>query len=203
MEAADVHAWLMAGGNGGICDRFDAHVFASILSIGLCESSRRACPVPDTVGLDGDTLVEVAARIFPHASSLFGRLAGLAGPDCGEDEQCLRDLLRSCTTEGSKTEFWLADMMARRAMAPNHLWQDLGLRGRRELSWIMERHFEPIARRNTADMKWKKFLFRTICRDEGFRLCTVPVCDECDDFDACFGDESGESLLARVRRDTH
>jgi hypothetical protein len=40
-----------------------------------------------------------------------------------------------------------------------------------------------------------------ICRDEGFRLCTAPSCSECDDFDVCFGGESGESLLTRIRRD--
>ena len=85
-------------------------------------------------------------------------------------------------------------------MRPNHLWQDLGLRNRGELSALMRRHFEPLADRNVNDMKWKKFLYRMICRDEGFRLCTAPSCAECDDFAVCFGDESGESLLARNRR---
>jgi nitrogen fixation protein NifQ len=32
-------------------------------------------------------------------------------------------------------------------------------------------------------------------------LCSAPSCAECDDFDVCFGDESGESLLARTRRE--
>jgi nitrogen fixation protein NifQ len=50
-------------------------------------------------------------------------------------------------------------------------------------------------------MKWKKFLYRMICRDEGFRLCSAPSCSECDDFAVCFGEESGESLLARTRRE--
>jgi nitrogen fixation protein NifQ len=63
----------------------------------------------------------------------------------------------------------------------------------------MQRHFAPLARRNTQDMKWKKFFFRMICRDEGYSLCSAPSCSECNDFGACFGDESGESLLARVR----
>ena len=48
-------------------------------------------------------------------------------------------------------------------------------------------------------MKWKKFFYRMICRDEGYRLCTAPSCAECDDFQVCFGDESGESLMARTR----
>jgi nitrogen fixation protein NifQ len=90
--------------------------------------------------------------------------------------------------------------VARRAQRPNHLWQDLGLGNRRELSRLMNQHFRPLAVRNTADMKWKKFLYRTICRDEGFSLCTAPSCSECNDFEACFGEESGESFLARARR---
>jgi len=52
--------------------------------------------------------------------------------------------------------------------------------------------------KNSADMKWKKFFYRMMCTSEGFRLCSAPVCSECDDFDACFGAEDGEALLARL-----
>jgi nitrogen fixation protein NifQ len=80
------------------------------------------------------------------------------------------------------------------------LWQDLGLRDRGELSQLMKRHFRLLAARNSGDMKWKKFLYRMICRDAGYSLCTAPSCAECTDFENCFGDESGESRLARTRR---
>jgi nitrogen fixation protein NifQ len=93
----------------------------------------------------------------------------------------------------------LAAMLARRAQSPDHLWQDLGLRNRGELSRLMARHFRPLAARNSQDMKWKKFLYRMICRDAGYSLCTAPSCGECADFAACFGDESGESRLAQTR----
>jgi nitrogen fixation protein NifQ len=63
----------------------------------------------------------------------------------------------------------------------------------------MIRHFSTLARRNDQDMKWKKFFYRMICRDEGFSLCVAPSCSECSDFNHCFGEESGESLLARRR----
>jgi nitrogen fixation protein NifQ len=65
----------------------------------------------------------------------------------------------------------------------------------------MSRHFEWLAERNTRDMKWKKFLYRTVCRDGSFPVCTAPCCSECCDFDACFGEEGGESLLALARRE--
>jgi nitrogen fixation protein NifQ len=63
----------------------------------------------------------------------------------------------------------------------------------------MMRHFAKLARRNDQDMKWKKFFYRMICHDDGFSMCVAPSCSECSDFNECFGDESGESLLARSR----
>ena len=128
------------------------------------------------------------------------RLGPSQEPRPGEDESCLRELLLRYTTVGTTLEERLAAIIARRALRPNHLWQDLGLRHRRELSWLMSRHFEGLAAKNSQDMKWKKFLYRTICRDEGFVLCTAPSCGECSDFDRCFGDEGGDSLLATLRR---
>ncbi|ACI51340.1 NifQ family protein [Gluconacetobacter diazotrophicus PA1 5] len=198
MRAEDLHAWLVAQGTGTECDRFDVHVLASILAIALIQSRERGLPLPGLVGLGGQDLVALVGAMLPGALSRFQTMADLPAPVPDENESILRDLLRRGTSEGSEWEYGLAAMVARRAMEPHHLWQDLGLRHRRELSWMLERHFEPLARRNTGDMKWKKFFFRLICRDEGYRLCSTPVCDECDDFDACFGAEDGESLLART-----
>ncbi|NHO56029.1 nitrogen fixation protein NifQ [Acetobacter lambici] len=199
MGAADIHAWLMAAVHGDMCEGFDAHVLASILAVGLADAKERNCLPSETLGVGGARLSHLVAQVFPSVHALFESFESQVEPVLEEDENCLRDLLRRATT-GDERELLLADMVARRAMAPNHLWQDLGLRSRRELSWLMERYFEPLASRNTGDMKWKKFLFRMICRDEGFRLCSVPVCSECDDFDDCFGDESGESRMARIRK---
>jgi nitrogen fixation protein NifQ len=125
---------------------------------------------------------------------------GLDGePMVGDDERCLRELLWRFRTVPAPITSLLSVLVARRATRPNHLWQDLGLANRGELCRLMQRHFASLARRNTQDMKWKKFFFRMICRDEGYTLCSAPSCSECCDFSACFGDESGESLLARVR----
>jgi nitrogen fixation protein NifQ len=200
MDPADIYAWL-AGTPGAGCDGFDAHAVASILAISLFEAETARTQVTSAVGLAGDDLADLATQLFPHAGPVFDRLRGQDRPPAGEDEACLRDLLRRGTTHGTMLQRRLADMMARRCLRPNHLWQDLGLRNRRELGWLMARHFEPLAARNHADMKWKKFFYRTICRDEGTMLCSAPSCAECDDFDVCFGDESGESLLARTRRE--
>jgi nitrogen fixation protein NifQ len=194
------YAWLMGGADGTRCDRFDAHVIASVFALAIAETKTAGLPLSEATGLAGAALTDMMSAVFPHALRLledFGRCDELLVP---EDERSLRELLTRFSTARTPFQLHLAALIARRAMRPNHLWQDLGLRNRGELSALMGRHFGPLAARNVNDMKWKKFLYRMICRDEGFRLCTAPSCAECDDFAVCFGDESGESLLARNRR---
>ncbi|CAH2599524.1 Nitrogenase FeMo-cofactor synthesis molybdenum delivery protein NifQ [Rhodovastum atsumiense] len=198
MQPADIYAWI-AGPTRPGCDGFDAHVVACILALSAWEAETGAGRIQDLVGLDGDVIADLAAEMFPHTAAVFARLRGQTCSPRAGDEACLQDLLRRSVTDGTVLQLRLADMIARRCLRPNHLWQDLGLRNRRELGWMLNRHFEPLAARNKSDMKWKKFFYRTICRDDGYMLCSAPSCAECDDFETCFGDESGESLLARTR----
>jgi nitrogen fixation protein NifQ len=201
MRTEALYCRLIEDGGKSGTDGFDAHVAASILCLSFGESFKEGKSIVALVGLDGDELRALVTQLFPHA----GDFLALVDPDAvvarEDDEACLLDLLQRCTTMRSVFEKRLAAMLARRAQRPNHLWQDLGLRNRGELSMLMARHFEPLAVRNSKDMKWKKFLYRTICRDTGYSLCTAPSCSQCDDFEICFGEESGESLLARVRRE--
>jgi nitrogen fixation protein NifQ len=192
MSPEETYGWLI----GGVDDSFDVHVVASILALSRRQAIAEGRPISETAGFDGRPAALLA--MFPHASALF-ETAGTAPR--GEDELCLVDLLRRGATTGSQFEDLLAGMIARRAQRSNHLWQDLGLRNRGELSALMARHFAPLARRNRSDMKWKKFFFRIICRDADYALCSAPSCGECCDFDACFSEETGESLLAHIRRD--
>jgi nitrogen fixation protein NifQ len=180
-------------------DRFDHHVVACILALAAWEASAEDKSLAATTGLDPTDLTTLIDGLFPHAVHLFAPNLH-APPLRSTDEACLLDLLVQCATDDTAFQVWLAAMIARRAQSPNHLWQDLGLRNRGELSRLMTRHFRPLAARNSSDMKWKKFLYRMICRDAGYSICTAPSCSECTDFEYCFGDESGESRLARVRR---
>ena len=192
----DVYRWLVTGAEGALCEGFDKHIVGAVLSIGLIEVQEGRSLV-QAVGLTPAELSELARLSFPHAEALFGRLSPDEEVTRSADEACLQELLFRGSNEHSRLEYLLSCMVARRAQRPNHLWQDLGLRQRRELSWLMQRHFEAVAARNKNDMKWKKFLYRLICRDEGFGICTAPSCGECDEQDVCFGDEAGESLLSQ------
>src|ERR1019366_7033253 len=186
---------------GTLQDPFDAHVLASMLALAIAETKTGGLSLSDCTGLTGAALTALMNAMFPHALSLLERSGVCQEVFISEDERCLRELLARSTTNRTPFQLHLAALVARRSMRPNHLWQDLGLRNRGELSDLMRKHFEPLANRNLKDMKWKKFFYRMICRDEGFRLCAAPACSECNDFSVCFGDESGESLLARNRRE--
>ncbi|NMG46239.1 nitrogen fixation protein NifQ, partial [Aromatoleum toluvorans] len=85
----------------------------------------------------------------------------------------------------------LAHALATACMGNNHLWQDLGLPHRRALSQLMEEQFTTLSRRNTGDMKWKKFLYKQLCEREEIFVCKSPSCGECSDYQACFGPEEG------------
>jgi len=195
-SAADIHRWLMVSGQErNVCDAFDAHILAAALATAL-EAAQAGTTLTQSLGWTGAEITEVVGSVFPHASELIQRAPQGEDPEVVEEEAMLSELLFRGSTERTPLEQLLARLIARRALLAHHLWQDLGLRHRRELSWLMTRHFEPLATRNAKDMKWKKFLYRAICRDTGFSLCAAPCCEECDDYDDCFGDEEGESLLA-------
>ena len=198
MHAEELYAVLMEARSPEFSE-FDAHVVASILAISFGEAVGEGRSITSATGLPSDELDNLVAQAFPSiAPWRFGASAGEV--ERSADEACLLDLLTSCSTSRTVFEARLAAMIARRAQRPNHLWQDLGLRSRRDLSELMTRHFKPLAMRNKQDMKWKKFFYRAICANAAYSLCTAPSCGECDDFDHCFGEEAGESLLAHARR---
>lgn len=192
-SAAEIYRWLMSAGERTICDGFDAHVVASAFALGM-EAVGEHVPLPDSLGLPVEEIRELISPFFPHGERLLD-CAVSTELKVSEDETMLRDLLFRGSSSGSDLERRLAAIIARRCLQPHHLWQDMGLRNRRELSWLLAGHFESLANRNTNDMKWKKFLYRAICRDTGYTLCVAPTCGECDDYQQCFGEEAGDCLL--------
>lgn len=175
---------LMATGGGG--DPFDRHVFACVLAAAAGEAP---LPLTEAVGLDGAELAALVARHFPGGEEV---LAGLdagsgSGAEAVEEADYRALLLAGASEPGSDEARWLASMVARRSLRPDHLWESLGLPARADLSRLLHRHFGPLAARNVRDMKWKKFFYRQMCEAEGMSICKSPVCDDCVDFSVCFG----------------
>lgn len=178
---------------------FDAHVFACAISLAAAEADRGDGALTGRLGIGQAALEAVFARYFSPRAFLHLPVPVGDISSGAEEEGLVSDLLRRHAI-APFTGPTMAALIARRAMEPNHLWQDLGLRNRGELSHLLEAHFPELAAGNTAHMKWKKYFYRRLCEAEGFVLCSAPSCRVCTDFDTCFGDESGESRLAHRRR---
>ena len=189
----EIYAELLWQGARSDVPPVDVHLAASILALSFFEAERDGLALAEATGLDGEELAELCRIAFPHVT-----LPEAGTPVVAREEQALRDILWMNCGEASVFELLLTRLVARRCQRPNHLWQDLGFASRDELSMLMQLHFPRLALKNANDMKWKKFFYRMMCSSEGFRLCSVPICAECDDFDACFGPEDGEALLARI-----
>jgi len=110
----------------------------------------------------------------------------------GEDIVELEDLLHLLLEYRAgvyESEVWLAHIVAYSCCGRNHLWQDLGLANREELSTLMTVAFPTLAALNVGDMKWKKFIYRHYCTREGIYVCPAPSCSECADHAKCFAPE--------------
>ena len=84
----------------------------------------------------------------------------------------------------------LAHAVARACMGEDHLWHDLGLPSRLELSALLMEHFTTLAFANTGNMRWKKFFYLKLCEREDIRACRAPTCGLCIKQAECFGDET-------------
>lgn len=101
----------------------------------------------------------------------------------------LLNLLKNNARDNSPSVRWVTELIATACLANNHLWQDLGLWSRDSLNTLMTYNFPALAERNDQDMKWKKFLSRELCQQGDVYVCKAPTCDECCDYDDCFGPE--------------
>ncbi|MFZ3118415.1 MAG: nitrogen fixation protein NifQ [Variovorax sp.] len=90
----------------------------------------------------------------------------------------------------------VAYAIALASLGDNHLWQDMQLPSRGELSALISRWFPRLAQRNTHDMKWKKFLYKQLCEREEINVCKSPSCGVCSDHAMCFGPEERSAGIA-------
>lgn len=106
-----------------------------------------------------------------------------------DEWQDLRNLLVSNRNQSSPTEVWVAEIVAAGCMGGDHLWRDLGLPNRAMLRTLLEENFAKLAKKNTQDMKWKKYFYKQLCEQEGGYVCRAPSCEQCAVYDNCFGPE--------------
>ena len=181
-------------------EAFDDHVFACVLAAALGEREESGAALTDALGLPRGELAALHEARFPLAAEP-PPLEGAPDPRLFDEEELLRELLSGARADDDAACAWLVAIVARRAMRDDHLWQDLGLFNRAELSRLLARHFPALHAANADNMRWKKYFYRHLCELDGFSLCAAPHCSVCADFASCFGDEDGLSRLAMAGRE--
>ncbi len=142
--------------------------------------------LPSHLGLGKAAFLDLLADYFPFYRSTAKDEPGEAIPEWSD----LQKLLLDHRAGEQDSELWIADIVATACAGRDHLWQDLGLANRDELTRLMQVNFPELARANTGDMKWKKYLYRQFCSREGIYVCPAPSCGECKDYAKCFGPEN-------------
>jgi nitrogen fixation protein NifQ len=103
------------------------------------------------------------------ATAMRGFLVSLSAPQADPDDmRCL------------------AAIIAHACLRPDHLWRDLGLRGRDDVTHMLERFFPEVVSRNVEGLRWKKLLARELALAMGTTPGPAPGCPGCEDFGFCF-----------------
>jgi len=142
--------------------------------------------LPSHLGLGSQRFASVLAQYFPGFSLFSPGRKTQRIPEWAD----LGKLLLDHRAGDHHSEHWMARIVATACAGGNHLWEDLGLANRDELSRLMRVNFPALAAANSGDMKWKKFIYRQYCAREGIYVCPAPSCGVCKDFASCFGSES-------------
>ncbi len=175
------HGLLMAQAGGFANDELFARMLASQL--------QGMGALPPGLGLAQADFASLMARHFPGFAAPAGRAPADADPAREAERAELLALLQAHCGGADASERWMAAIVAAACMGGDHLWQDLGLWSRVDLSGLMTRNFPALAAKNTRDMKWKKFLYKQLCEREGVYVCRSPSCEVCVDYASCFGPE--------------
>lgn len=142
--------------------------------------------LPPGLGLEQEQYAQLTSQYFSGTTPVHWAREAIPIPEVAD----IVSLLVDYRANEHASELWVATILATACAGRDHLWQDLGFMGRDELSRLMWVNFPELARANTGDMKWKKFIYRQLCAREGIYVCPAPSCAECKDYAQCFGPEN-------------
>lgn len=146
--------------------------------------------MPDDFGLGRSEFVKMLETHFPGLSYDSLNLPHRVSDTNRDDERDeVYKLLESNRANQSESEIWMAKIVAIACQGYDHLWQDMGLWARKELTDLLMRNFPSLASKNVKNMKWKKFLYKQLCITEGIYTCRAPSCEVCADYENCFSSE--------------
>jgi nitrogen fixation protein NifQ len=172
-----------------LCAASTGEANAEWLARMLASKAVDAGAMPGRLGLSIRQYGAMMARYFPEFDHAVFHAGRAMEPSRAAEREELRLLFLTHATDAGVERVWLADILAAGCMAEDHLWQDLGLWSRKDVSALIEHNFQRLKAKNDRDMKWKKFFYKQLCVQEGIYTCRSPSCEVCADFNACFGPE--------------
>lgn len=146
--------------------------------------------LPDCLGLEPEEYRRLLDTFFPGVRVPEKALRLPAdGSRFPEADDLLALFLSHAQSPRLPETRWIAAVLVAACLGNDHLWQDLGLWSRADLSLLLAYNFPALAMLNTGGMKWKKFLYKKLCEAEGIYVCRAPSCAVCVDYAHCFGSE--------------
>jgi len=168
----------------------DRHLFACLLTLAAEEPWGTA----QALGLSQEDFTLLLNTCFPAVDSELLSHCLPDAPSLPQPNDEIRAIVHSFVPEqGNDLQRamarWLASIITARAAHPGHLWVAMGLFERPQLTASIRRHLPAMAEANNKGMRWKRFLFKTLCDQTGAMLCKSPNCGECSDYALCFAPE--------------
>ncbi len=168
----------------------DRHLFACLLTVAAEEPWDTAA----ALGLSPEAFSSLLTTCFPAVDPQLLSHCLPDAPSLPQPNDEIRGIVQAHVPKQSRglersLANWLAAMITARASHPGHLWVAMGLFERPELTASIRRHLPSMAAANNKGMRWKRFLFKTLCDQSGAVLCKSPNCGECSDYALCFAPE--------------
>jgi len=141
------------------------------------------------LGLTRDALDALLSRHFPHSALPHAAPERIAASEHRAFADAMRAMLLQHESSLAATDLdaqCLATIMATACLRPDHLWRDLGLDGRDDVTAILTRHYPRLVARNMDGTRWKKFLARELALAEGRAPGPAPGCPGCEDYGFCY-----------------
>ncbi|WP_408502374.1 nitrogen fixation protein NifQ [Paraburkholderia sediminicola] len=144
------------------------------------------------LGLSQPAWRALLERHFVHAPApVFASLPALPPIDTSEHAAFVETLHALMLTYASAAVDTndvrcLASIIAHACLRPDHLWRDLGLAGRDEVTWMLTRYFPTLVLLNVDNLRWKKFLAQQRALSLGLQPGPAPGCPGCEDYGHCF-----------------
>ena len=146
--------------------------------------------LPDFLGLEPEQFTQLKDLYFQDCALPVQAESGIH-LDFSRmlEKDDLVKLLKQYSRPDTPEMAWMIAIIVAGCLGSDHLWQDLGLWSRPQLSAMLQYNFPELAAKNNQDMKWKKFLYKQLCEAEGLYVCRAPSCNVCIDYPKCYGSE--------------